>query len=374
MKKYIDELDKLRIHELRDLARKMGVQSPTTLKKEQIISSILDILSGEKQPYINTSRQGRPPRNQDKALSIEDVFEDKGAEFKPYVLRTEDDNESYCLAQPSAQYLVVDDKMNENDVCGYVEIKHNYAILHQQGFLPSNDDIKFSLNTVKNFKLRNGDYITATLDVNNREVELKQVYKRHNSNLNYDLMQSFELKYPLKAKSHKYLCGGKYYSEKDNIQQMYQFINNTANELCKNNDCIVRVIYVDAITENILLESNVEALVLPYNKTPYEVASAVNLFVQNCIREVETNQKVVLLICGFSNLLKYYNTLYNNNNFVSEVNYNAIVEIKNILSACKSVSENTNITLITSQLKNMPNFIKEALEYEIKPFFTEIME
>ena len=374
MKNYIDQLDKLRIHELRDLARKMGVQSPTTLKKEQIISEIMDILSGEKQPYVTTSRQGRPPRNQDKALSIEDVFEDKGAEFEPYVLRTEDDNEVYYLAQPSAKYYVVDDKMKENDICGYVEIKQNYGVLHPDGFLPSENDIKFSLASVKKYNLKNGDYVTALIQVNNKEVELDNVIKRYKGRLEYEKMESFGLKYPLKAKSHKYMCGGKYYSEKENVGQMYDFINNTANEICDANDCLVRVIYVDALTENIELDVRVESLVLPINKTPYEVASAVNLFVQNCAREAENNRKVVLLICGFNSLLKYYNALYNHNNFTFEVNYNALVEIKNILALCKSVSENTNMTLITSQLKSMPTSIKDALEYEIKPFFNEIME
>ena len=45
MNKYdFEYIDKLRIHELRDFARKLGVASPTTLKKEELIAKIISIV------------------------------------------------------------------------------------------------------------------------------------------------------------------------------------------------------------------------------------------------------------------------------------------------------------------------------------------
>ena len=45
MSKYnIEHIEKLRIHELRDFARSMGVQSPTTMKKRELISKINNLL------------------------------------------------------------------------------------------------------------------------------------------------------------------------------------------------------------------------------------------------------------------------------------------------------------------------------------------
>ena len=41
----IEHIEKLRIHELRDFARKLGVSSPTTMKKEELIGKISNIIN-----------------------------------------------------------------------------------------------------------------------------------------------------------------------------------------------------------------------------------------------------------------------------------------------------------------------------------------
>ena len=55
-------LNELNIFALRDFARHTGVKSPTSKKKEQLIKEIIEITSGEKQPNVNKSKQGRPPK------------------------------------------------------------------------------------------------------------------------------------------------------------------------------------------------------------------------------------------------------------------------------------------------------------------------
>lgn len=55
-------LDELNIFALRDLARRTGVKSPTSKKKEQLISEIVEIVSGRKAPHVLKSKQGRPPK------------------------------------------------------------------------------------------------------------------------------------------------------------------------------------------------------------------------------------------------------------------------------------------------------------------------
>ena len=50
----------LNIYELRALGRKFGVRCPTKLKRDDIISNIKKIKSGELEPFFRTSKQGRP--------------------------------------------------------------------------------------------------------------------------------------------------------------------------------------------------------------------------------------------------------------------------------------------------------------------------
>ena len=57
-----NKLNELNIFALRDFARKTGVSSPTSKKKDQLIKEILEIVSGEKQPVTTKTKQGRPPK------------------------------------------------------------------------------------------------------------------------------------------------------------------------------------------------------------------------------------------------------------------------------------------------------------------------
>ncbi|MGN1207841.1 MAG: Rho termination factor N-terminal domain-containing protein [Christensenellales bacterium] len=50
----------LNIYELRHVARKVGVRSPSTLKKKEIILQIENISSGKTKPFVKKTNQGRP--------------------------------------------------------------------------------------------------------------------------------------------------------------------------------------------------------------------------------------------------------------------------------------------------------------------------
>ena len=58
-----EQLNELSIFALRELARRTGVYSPTSKKKDELINDILDILEGRKEPHVAKTRQGRPPKN-----------------------------------------------------------------------------------------------------------------------------------------------------------------------------------------------------------------------------------------------------------------------------------------------------------------------
>lgn len=55
-----EDLKKLNVHELRRIAREVGVQSPTTKTCEQMINDIVDIHEGKLKPF--KSKMGRPPK------------------------------------------------------------------------------------------------------------------------------------------------------------------------------------------------------------------------------------------------------------------------------------------------------------------------
>ena len=56
-----EELMRMSIFQLRDTARKIGVASPTTKKKAELVKEYIDISSGKESPTLTPNR-GRPPK------------------------------------------------------------------------------------------------------------------------------------------------------------------------------------------------------------------------------------------------------------------------------------------------------------------------
>ena len=76
------------IFELRDIARTIGVYSPTIYKKEELIDKMFRIINGDDKPYVPKSRQGRPPKNLSGATkTLESFLPSK--EERTYDLETE---------------------------------------------------------------------------------------------------------------------------------------------------------------------------------------------------------------------------------------------------------------------------------------------
>lgn len=75
IKDYKEKLLKnLGIYELRELARNVGVVSPTTKKRKQLEQEIIKISKGELAPVANTNKKGRPPKSIKKIEGVVDVF------------------------------------------------------------------------------------------------------------------------------------------------------------------------------------------------------------------------------------------------------------------------------------------------------------
>ena len=57
-----EQLEQTNIHPLRNIAREVGVKSPTSLKKNVLIDEIIQIQSGKKRPHLSP-RKGRPVKH-----------------------------------------------------------------------------------------------------------------------------------------------------------------------------------------------------------------------------------------------------------------------------------------------------------------------
>lgn len=161
-----NSLSSLRIHELRDLARKIGVKCPTALKKEDLINQSMQILNGETEPYVAQNKKGRPNKSQSQVNTLMEFFmpdtvsdsdisnASTGCEYKPTKYEYE-----FFASMPEISYGM--ESENEK-VEGLVEIAPNgVGIIRVNGFETSEDDVYIHDMLVTRNNLSAGDYVEA---------------------------------------------------------------------------------------------------------------------------------------------------------------------------------------------------------------------
>ena len=94
------DLDVLGVHELRDIARNLGVKAPTTKKRDQLVDEILKIRSGELVGV--TSKMGRPPKKHGGSLSSLTSFLSQKAAVNLGYENIESVEMKYCDGEVSA--------------------------------------------------------------------------------------------------------------------------------------------------------------------------------------------------------------------------------------------------------------------------------
>jgi len=149
------------IFELRNIARDIGVYSPTIYKKEELIDKIFEIVNGEVKPHVPKSKQGRPPKSL--SLTAKKSMLDR-------VLPTElqydmDEEESPCLVLSESVRAYLEDNSESAkvtfEVNGVLDItSFGYGFLRE----PNTNYTAFegayvSQNIIKQNNLKDGDKI-----------------------------------------------------------------------------------------------------------------------------------------------------------------------------------------------------------------------
>lgn len=174
----IKNLNNMDIHTLRQFARQVGVNSPTSKKKHELVSSILDIITGKEIPEYRNSTRGRPAKNTDvkfKWTSIEkSVFADNvfsyasmqavspSEEYKVEkkqlgVLCKEDGNwqiKKYKYTSSDTDFYVNDTivnkyKLKENDIVAYVKSIDGIQVTSVNGKQTISSDVEICGKKIK---------------------------------------------------------------------------------------------------------------------------------------------------------------------------------------------------------------------------------
>jgi len=157
------ELNEYSIFALREVARRVGVSSPTSKKKDQLIKEILEINSGERKPQTEKNKQGRPPKNF--GYSFIDVLQPENS-----VLNT--------VQGPRIIFNQEIEPFEYNEcrtAWGYVE-----TVNANTSFLWVKNDLEFNCylipyNFVNEYKLKYGDMLNVELGSGEERMLVKEI-------------------------------------------------------------------------------------------------------------------------------------------------------------------------------------------------------
>lgn len=148
------QLENLGVHDLRNIARMWGVPSPTLLKKEKLINSIIQIMSGEK-IFTIKNKAGRPVKNKLMARGFQEDLLPK--ELINFAEQRNKDNILIDRFLPFAQN-------DENELTSIMEAKQGYLVKHNQDFyFCTSEDVLVYIPDVlvAQFGLMVGDYLSV---------------------------------------------------------------------------------------------------------------------------------------------------------------------------------------------------------------------
>lgn len=382
MDEKISDLQQLRIHELRDLARKMGVNAPTSKKKEEIIDEIMKIMNGESMPFSNSTKKGRPVRNNSDNFDVVDFILPNQSELQSFSeysnYDSEQDKLKFMVNVNYADYSDSDTiKTFERE--GVVEIKEGgFGVLHVSGFTGHMNDVFVNPTYIKQLQLLNGEKIrvkSRKVRENYPEIAIEVCRLDKQSNINFDELQPMPLKGDIQVgcndiKMAKF--GGRYYVSPS--KDSYRETEEIARLIKENNtNVVVETLYLNAMIEKLPFGSSVSINNIPFNKSDEEVINGTNLFFERMKRVAEKGNNVVVVINEISQYAKSNNNIYLKSGVVGEISNRTSFLTKALLGCAKN-TDNGSITIIAVDPLRLPTGIYDLFKYDILPIFHETIK
>jgi|AntRauTorcE11897_2_1112592.scaffolds.fasta_scaffold00019_85 transcription termination factor Rho len=382
-----NNLEKLGIFELRNLARDIGVHSPTIYKKKEIIEKILDIINGKVEPYTAKTKQGRPPKSISSVNNILDIFIPKNEQAVKNERYINDYSKLTNLSSLSAMETNANinyNTTNDEKVSAILQVfKEGYGYCYTKGYHTNEITENFFVSNtlIDNFKLRTGDIIQGYVKKISEDKPLV-MYKIEKIN-NID-SQKFD-------KSRQHFCSLKAFNPTQKI--IFDEQNNSLNTayfnkflpigkgqraifvLSKNTDysnlikgflnsvsqknnlekqCILIDERPEDITEYTQDLKNTKVISTNVDDAPFQANQNIEIAVERAKRKVEQGKDILLFISNLNRLQNLYKKQIASLNAASteQVEINSLTMVRKILSFARNTKTAGSLTIVSIVEKN----------------------
>lgn len=379
MKKYLDEysMRQASIFELRNIARDMGVISPTVYKKEDLIEKLLKIITGEEKPQMPKTRQGRPPKKSlssqnfspsfstenlvsFKSCLLEEHKEDRGSlkyDFKTPIL-----NGYSVLASPEFKYgdegVYKDDNFNTQEEIGYFHlIQNKYGYIFEVGRTKSVENvICVPEDIIKEYNLQSGDLVEGVskkVDSTNTKYLLKIKSVNGNLELNKNKMFFEQLEIDFNFKNQDIfmdnslpVSNSKLGTRNIVLTPSLKSFYLLTKKIKDSSNFVTVSLILDALPEDITYissDKNKEVFYTVLGDSEKQNNITVNLAIGRVKRLAEENKKVVLLVNDIKKMIKYQNFLFDYG--FEDLKNKSLDTTYSLLSLARNLKQGNSITI-----------------------------
>lgn len=384
MDEKINDLEQLRIHELRDLGRKMGVSAPTSKKKEELIQEIMKIMNGESIPFASNTKKGRPVRQNSDSFDVVDLILPSQSDmqaFNEYTYGAYDDEKMRFMVR-------MDNKSGYGDVEvdsafereGILEIKpEKFAVIHVGGYYSSYRDVYVNMIMVNQLNLKSGDRViakTRKVKENYPEIAYKITKLDVETDVNYDELpaQILTEKVNISAPDiSEFYLGGRYYVKPS--YDSYEVTTDLVQKIQKLNikNAQVEALFLNAMMERLPYDDTMNMTAIPFSRPDEEVVMGTNLYFERLKRYAENGKNVICVVNEIAQYAKSYNNIYIRNNNFQDVSNQASFMTKTLFSNAK-YTDKGSITIIAVDKLRVPTNIENLFKYEVLPILNETIK
>ena len=385
------------IFELRDIARTIGVYSPTIYKKEELIDKMFKIINGEEQPYVPKSRQGRPPKNLSGKTKMLETFLPSNTEEKTFDL--ENGNAIGVLSESIIAFLEDSNVpvLRTEVFTGYLDILESvgYGIIRPlKDSYNASKTVYVSVGQIENYNLKTGDLLTVEARMLHKEKPLvltliKNINGREYKNpVRNENFENLAIEFPVKelkfgedinrieeVKDLKLLpivCG-----TRNLILISKEKKYNTAGLIRGLNSLVGgKMVYLglELLPEYIPLMQNIngcETLYCSLGEDNLKQARIVILALNRAKRLVEEKNDVLLFVDSLDKIIKNENFVNDNN--INDINKKTLVTAKSMLASARSVSVGGSLTEVIVMNYKENSAFDETIIGELENLFNNII-
>lgn len=182
-----EDFNNMTIHNLREFARELGINAPTRKNKEEIINECYDFINNAEHIVTPVSKRGRPPKSGVMAVEVQD-----SAQFH-YNLSDKSEEQTEKRVDDNKRGGMTIEEMLKQEDCemrsGILEMLEGYGFLRAENCECSEKDVYVSGKMIKNVGLRAGDFVVGVAKRNsdNKPPALVAI-DRVNPELKYEIV------------------------------------------------------------------------------------------------------------------------------------------------------------------------------------------